>query len=56
MTKKPESLEAVISTFCTKWARTNRRPDMKDKTIVSMFSSELAGEIRKYAKVSKREA
>ena len=50
---KPKRLEDVIDQFCQGWARTNRRPDMKDKTIRSMFSVEMAREIRKYAKVTK---
>ena len=49
----PKSLEDVIEQFCTGWARTNRRPDMRDKTIVSMFAVELARKIRKYAKVTR---
>ena len=51
--KQPERLEAVIEQFCIGWARTNRRPDMGDKTIVSMFAVELARAIRKYAKVTR---
>jgi len=52
--KQPEKLEDVINQFCAGWSRTNRRPDMGDKTIRSMFSVELARQIRKYAKVTLR--
>ena len=51
--KTPEKLEDVIDQFCAGWSRTNRRPDMGDKTIRSMFSVELARQIRKYAKVAR---
>ena len=53
--KQPKHLEDVIAQFCTGWARTNRRPDMGDKTIRSMFAVELARKIRKYAKVMRKE-
>ena len=54
MAKTPEKLEDVINQFCAGWARTNKRPDMGDKTIRSMFSVKLARQIRKYAKVVRR--
>ena len=52
--KNPERLEDAIDNFCQKWARSNRRPDMGDVTVRKMFARELAREIRKVARVTRR--
>jgi len=56
MKKEPESLRELIEEFCKDWAATNRRPDMGDVTIRSLFAVELARAIHKYARVTKLKA
>jgi len=52
--KRPATLEEAIVAFCEKWSRSNPRPDLSDKTIRKLFAGECAGEIRKYAKVTRK--
>jgi len=52
---EPKSLESVIDGWLARDGRSkNPRPDFSDRTVRRLYASELAREIRKYAKVVRR--